>query len=59
MGNCQDKDNELHRRLVFRVGPFVGVIYTYGLDDPEGNTQAYTRQLAQLMVKRMRDSVPE
>ena len=59
VGNCQDKDNELHRRLVFRVGPFIGVIYTYGLDDPEGNTQAYTRQLAQLMVKRMRDSVPE
>jgi hypothetical protein len=56
---CGDKDgNELHRRMVFRVGPFVGVIYTYGLDDPEGNTQAYTRRLAQLMVKRMRDSVP-
>ena len=32
--------------MVFRVGPFVGVIYTFGLDDPEGNTQAYTRLLA-------------
>jgi hypothetical protein len=57
--NCNDKDNELHRRIVFRVGPFVGVVYTYGLDDPEGSPQAYTRRLAQLMVKRMRDSVPD
>ncbi len=56
---CGDKDNEIHRRIVFRVGPFVGVVYTFGLDDPEGSPQAYTRRLAQLMVKRMRDSVPE
>ncbi|MCC6179154.1 MAG: hypothetical protein IT305_27920 [Chloroflexi bacterium] len=52
---CVEADEMLHRRIVFRVGKMVGVIYTYGLDDPEGNTQAFTRQFAQLMVKRMRD----
>jgi hypothetical protein len=46
----------LHRRMVFRVGPYVGVIYTFGVDDPEGNTQAYTRRFAAIMTKHMRDA---
>jgi hypothetical protein len=55
--NARDGENMLHRRMVFRVDRFVGVIYTFGLDDPEGNTQAYSRQFAARMVKKMRDSV--
>jgi hypothetical protein len=43
--------------MVFRVDRFVGVIYTFGLDAPEGNTQAFTRQFAARMVKKMRDSI--
>jgi hypothetical protein len=54
---AKDGDNQLHRRMVFRINRFVGVIYTFGLDVPEGNTQAYTRQFAQRMVKKMRDSI--
>jgi hypothetical protein len=33
------------------------VIYTFGLSAPEGNTQAYSRQFAARMVKKMRDSL--
>jgi hypothetical protein len=55
--NDKDGDNQIHRRMVFRVDRFVGVVYTFGLDVPEGNTQAYSRLFAQSMVKRMRDSV--
>jgi hypothetical protein len=43
--------------MVFRVDRFVGVVYTFGMDFPEGNTQAYTRLFAQHMAKRMRDAV--
>lgn len=55
--NDGDGDNELHRRMVFRVGPYVGVVYTFGLDNPEGNTQAYTRLIAEHIVKRMRNAL--
>jgi hypothetical protein len=55
--DSKDGDNQLHRRMVFRVDRFVGVIYTFGLDVPEGNTQAFTRQFAARMVKKMRDSI--
>jgi hypothetical protein len=55
--NSKEGDNQIHRRMVFLVGPYVGVVYTFGMDYPEGNTQAYTRQFAQHMVKRMRDSL--
>jgi hypothetical protein len=54
---AKDEDNKLHRRMVFRINRFVGVIYTYGMDAPEGNTQAFTRQFAARMVKKMRDSI--
>jgi hypothetical protein len=54
--DAKDDDNMLHRRMVFRVGPYVGVIYTFGLDDPEGNTQAFTRRFAAIMTKHMRDA---
>jgi hypothetical protein len=58
-GGCNDKDgeNQIHRRMVFRVDRIVGVVYTFGMDVPEGNTQAYTRLFAQHMVKRMRDAL--
>ena len=36
---------------------WAAAVYTFGLDVPEGNTQAYTRQFAQRMVKKMRDSI--
>ena len=39
------------------VVPNEKVVYTFGWDFPEGNTQAYTRQFAARMVKRMRDAV--
>jgi hypothetical protein len=52
--NDKDGDNQIHRRMVFRVDRIVGVVYTFGMDYPEGNTQAYTRLFAQHMVKRMR-----
>jgi hypothetical protein len=52
-----EKENLIHRRMVFQVGRYVGVIYTFGLSAPEGNTQAYSRQFAQRMVKKMRDSL--
>ena len=39
---------------MFRVDTMVGVIRTYGLGDPEGNTQEVTRKFASLMVRRMR-----
>ena len=55
--NAKDDANMLHRRIVFRVGPYVGVVYTFGLDDPEGNTQAYTRRLAAIITKHMRDAL--
>lgn len=56
---CDDKDgdNQIHRRMVFRVERIVGVVYTFGMDFPEGNTQAYTRLFAQHMVKRMREQL--
>jgi hypothetical protein len=43
--------------MVFRVDRIVGVVYTFGMDFPEGNTQAYSRLFAQHMVKRMRDQL--
>ena len=52
-----DDDNLIHRRMVFQVGHFVGVVYTFGMSVPEGNTQAYSRLFAQSMVKRMRDAL--
>jgi hypothetical protein len=52
-----EKENLIHRRMVFQVGKYVGVVYTFGLSAPEGNTQAYSRQFAQRMVKRMRDAL--
>jgi hypothetical protein len=55
--DAKGDDNKLHRRMVFRVDRFVGVVYTFGLDVPEGNTQAYSRLFAAHMVKRMRDSI--
>jgi hypothetical protein len=55
--DAKGDDNKLHRRMVFQVDRFVGVVYTFGLDAPEGNTQAYSRLFAQSMVKRMRDSI--
>jgi hypothetical protein len=56
---CNDKegDNQIHRRMVFRVDRIVGVVYTFGMDYPEGNTQAYTRLFAPHMVKRMRGAL--
>jgi len=53
---CDDKDgdNQIHRRMVFRVERIVGVVYTFGMDYPEGNTQAYSRLFAQHMAQRMR-----
>jgi hypothetical protein len=52
-----DDDNLIHRRMVFRVGPYVGVVYTFGMSAPEGNTQAYSRLFAEHMVKRMRNAL--
>ena len=52
-----DDDNLIHRRMVFQVGHFVGVVYTFGMSVPEGNTQAYTRLFAQHMVQRMRKAL--
>jgi hypothetical protein len=52
-----DDENLIHRRMVFRVDRYVGVVYTFGMDVPEGNTQAYTRLFAESMVKRMRGSL--
>ena len=43
--------------MVFQVGSFVGVVYTFGMSVPEGNTQAYSRLFAQSMVKRMRGAL--
>ena len=40
--------------IPFRVDTMVGVIYTYGLGDPESNTQEATRKFARLMVRLMR-----
>jgi hypothetical protein len=39
---------------VFRINNLVGVVYTYGLDNPEGNTQKNTRYFAHQMVQRWR-----
>ena len=55
--NDSDGDNQIHRRMVFRVDRIVGVVYTFGLDVPEGNTQAYSRLFAQHMAKRMREQI--
>jgi len=55
--NAKDDDNEIHRRMVFRVDRYVGIVYTFGRDYPEGNTQAYSRLFAEHMVKRMRSSL--
>ena len=52
-----DDDNLIHRRMVFQVGHFVGVVYTFGMSVPEGNTQAYSRLFAESMVKRMRSAL--
>jgi hypothetical protein len=52
-----DDDNLIHRRMVFQVGHFVGVVYTFGMSAPEGNTQAYSRLFAQSMGQRMRDAL--
>jgi hypothetical protein len=48
------KDDELyqHHRIAFRLSNMVGVVYTYGLDDPEGNTKQNARRLASIMVSR-------
>jgi hypothetical protein len=43
--------------MVFRVDRYVGVVYTFGKDVPEGNTQVYSRLFAESMVRRMRDSL--
>ena len=51
---CDQDEGEIHRRMVFRVENMVGVIYTFGVSHPEGNTQAYTRQYAQQMVRYWR-----
>ena len=51
---CSEDEGEIHRRIVFRVENMVGVIYTFGVDHPEGNTQAFTRQYAQQMVRYWR-----
>ena len=55
--NDKDGDNQIHRRMVFRVDRIVGVVYTFGMDYPEGNTQAYSRLFAQHMVQRMREQL--
>ena len=55
--NDADGDNQIHRRMVFRVERIVGVVYTFGMDYPEGNTQAYSRLFAQHMAKRMREQL--
>jgi len=55
--DSKDDDNQIHRRMVFRVDRYVGVVYTFGMDYPEGNTQAYTRLFAEHMVKRMRGAL--
>ena len=52
-----DDDNLIHRRMVFQIGKYVGVVYTFGMSVPEGNTQSYSRLFAQSMVKRMRDAL--
>ncbi|MCC7369410.1 MAG: hypothetical protein IT306_13365 [Chloroflexi bacterium] len=49
-----DDDNLIHRRMVFRLNNFVGVVYTFGMSVPEGNTQAYSRLIAEKMVGRIR-----
>jgi hypothetical protein len=52
-----DDDNLIHRRMVFQVGQVVGVVYTFGMSAPEGNTQAYSRLFAESMVKRIRGAL--
>jgi hypothetical protein len=49
-----DDDNLIHRRMVFRLQNFVGVVYTFGMSVPEGNTQLYSRLIAEKMVGRIR-----
>ena len=51
---AKDDDNLIHRRMVFRLQNFVGVVYTFGMSVPEGNTQAYSRLFAEKMVGRIR-----
>jgi hypothetical protein len=55
--DAKEDDNQIHRRMVFRVDRYVGVVYTFGLSAPEGNTQAYSRLFAEHMVKRMRSTL--
>jgi hypothetical protein len=52
--DCGAGEIMLHRRVVFRINNLVGVVYTYGLDNPEGNTQKNTRYFAHQMVQRWR-----
>ncbi|MGE3267500.1 MAG: hypothetical protein AB7P40_02055 [Chloroflexota bacterium] len=49
-----DDENLIHRRMVFRLQNFVGVVYTFGMGVPEGNTQLYSRLFAEKMVGRIR-----
>jgi hypothetical protein len=49
-----DDENLIHRRMVFRLQNFVGVVYTFGMSAPEGNTQLYSRLFAEKMVGRIR-----
>jgi hypothetical protein len=44
----------IHRRVVFIINDLVGVTYTYGLDNPEGNTKANTRYVVSILAGRWR-----
>jgi hypothetical protein len=50
----RDDEIYLHHRITFRIKNLVGVVYTWGIDNPEGNTKQNARRLAELMVKRWR-----
>lgn len=36
--DAKEGDNQIRRRMVFRVNRCVGVVYTFGMDYPEGDT---------------------
>ncbi|MFN8524366.1 MAG: hypothetical protein U0821_14800 [Chloroflexota bacterium] len=54
-GDCNaNKDIYTHHRAVFRVDRTVGIVYTYGLEDPEGNVKFYNRLFVSYVVGRAR-----
>ncbi len=52
--NSRDDELYQHHRIIMRVTNMVGILYTYGLDDPEGNTKQNARRLGAIMVSRWR-----